>query len=114
MFVISQYNNDALIGKLKLYKECQEYEYETNDFWYKYLFIDCDNKTCQSKHMTKKLITESTYDRWIDWETLFGISRYSFVSITGSSYGKNILLRHTQTMYFQMFTLLLAYRATII
>lgn len=115
MFVISLYMNDALITKLQNYKECANlYEYETNDFWYKYTFIDGDSKTCQSKHMTKKLITESTYDRWIEWGTLFGISRYSFVSITGSWFGKNRLLPHIQTMYFQMFTLLLAYRATII
>jgi hypothetical protein len=64
--------------------------------------------------MMKKLISESTYDRWVDWGTLFGISRYSFVSITGSWFGKNRLLPHIQTMYFQIFTLLLAYRATII
>ena len=114
MFVISQYKNDAMVDNLKTYKTCDAYEYETNDFWYKYLFVDGDGKTCQSKHMTKKLLAESSYDRWIEWGTLFGISRYSFVSITGSWFGENRLLPHTQTMYFQMFTLLLAYRATII
>lgn len=114
MFVISQYHNDELVNKLKIYKVCEEYEYETNDFWYKYLFIDGDDKTCQSKHMTKKLIGQSTYDRWVELGTLFGISRYSFVALTDSWFGKNRLLPHTQTMYFQIFTLLLAYRATII
>ena len=115
MFVISQYMSDELVSKLKFYKQhCNEYEYETNDLWYQYLFIDGDGKTSQSKHMTKKLINESTYDRWIEWGTLFGISRYSFVILTGSWFGKNRLLPHTQTMYFQMLTLLLAYRATII
>ncbi|MDD3505903.1 MAG: CorA family divalent cation transporter [Sulfurimonas sp.] len=115
MFVISQYHNDELIKKLKFYKQhCNKYEYETSDDWYRYLFIDGDDKTCQSKNMTKKLISESTYDRWIEWGTLFGISRYSFVAFTGSWFGKNRLLPHMQTMYFQMFTLLLAYRATII
>ena len=64
--------------------------------------------------MTKELIKKSTYDRWVDWGTLFGISRYSFVALTGSWYGRNILLPHIQTMYFQIFTLLLAYRASII
>ena len=112
MFVISQYMNDALVSKLKNYSS--EYEHETNDFWYKYIFVDGDEKTCQSKYMTKKLISESTYDRWVEWGTLFGISRYSFVALTGSWFGKNRLLPHMQTMYFQMFTLLLAYRATII
>lgn len=115
MFVMSLYMNDALVSKLKTFKDCKnEYEYEANDFWYKYVFVDGDDKTCQSKHMTKKLISESTYDRWIEWETLYGISRYSFVSITGSWFGKNRLLSHMQTMYFQMFSLLLSYRASII
>lgn len=114
MFVISQYMNDELVNNFKIFKGNEEYEYETNDFWYKYIFIDGDGKTCQSKNMTKKLISESTYDRWIEWGTLFGISRYSFVAITGSWFGENRLLPHMQTMYFQMFTLLLAYKATII
>jgi len=114
MFAISQYHNDEIVNKLKIFKDTQQYEYEVNDFWYKYLFIDGDDKTCQSKHMTKKLIAESTYDRWVEWGTLFGISRYSFVALTCSQYGKTILLPHMQTIYFQIFSLLLAYRATII
>lgn len=115
MFVISQYHNDELVNKLKIYKNIEDmYEYETNEQWYRYVFVDGDSKTCQSKHLCKKLIQQSTYDRWVDWGTLFGISRYSFVAITGNWFGKNILLPHMQTMYFQMFTLLLAYRATII
>ena len=115
MFVISQYHNDELVEKMKVYDELKnQYAYEENSEWYQYLFIDGNGKNCQSKHMTKKLIADSTYDRWVEWGTLFGISRYSFVVLTGSWYGENRLLPHTKTMYFQMFSLLLAYRATII
>ena len=115
MFVLSQYHNDALVENMKLYNdEENQYCYENNDEWYQYLFIDGKEKNCQSKHMTKKLIHDSTYDRWVEWGTLFGVTRYSFVALTGSWFGKNILLPHMQTMYFQMFSLLLAYRATII
>jgi hypothetical protein len=114
MFVISQYHNDALTRKMQSYSQECGYGYETDEFWYKYVFVDGDSKTCQSRYMTKKLINESTYDRWVEWGTLFGVSRYSFVVLTGSGYGKSILLPHMQTMYFQMFTLLLTYRATII
>jgi hypothetical protein len=114
MFVISQYNNDDLTSKLQQYDENSGYKYEDYDFWYRYIFVDGGDKTCQSRYMTKQLIKESTYDRWVDWGTLFGISRYSFVSLTGSWYGKEILLPHMQTIYFQMFSLLLAYRATIL
>jgi hypothetical protein len=114
MFVLSQYHNDALTRKMQSYSQECGYGYEENEFWYKYVFVDGDSKTCQSRYMTKKLIQESTYDRWVEWGTLFGVSRYSFVALTGSGYGKSILLPHMQTMYFQMFTLLLTYRATII
>jgi len=115
MFVISQYCNDEIVGKLKTFKGNEKYEYETNDYWYQYLFIDGDGKTCQSKHMAEKLIRESTYDRWIDWGTLFGISRYSFVAVTNKNeFAETVILSHIQTMYFQVFILLLAYRATII
>jgi len=115
MFVLSQYHNDVLIEKMKLYNaEKNEYCYENNDEWYQYLFIDGNGKNCQSKHMTKKLIHETTYDRWIELGTIFGVTRYSFVALTGSWFGENRLLPHMQTMYFQMFSLLLAYRATII
>ncbi|MGE4456974.1 MAG: hypothetical protein AB7E13_08550 [Arcobacteraceae bacterium] len=114
MFVISQYNNDALVNRLKTQTDSGAYLFENDDFWYRYLFIDGNGKTCQSKNMTQKLLRESTYDRWVEWGTLFGISRYSFVALTGSLFGKETLLPHMQTLYFQMFTLLLAYRASII
>jgi len=115
MFVISQYHNDALSNRMKNYCDTtEEYMYENDDFWYEYIFIDGNGKNCQSRHMTKDLIKQSTYDRWVEYGTLFGISRYSFVSLTGHWFGNNRLLPHTQTMYFQIFSLLLAYRATII
>lgn len=114
MFVISQYNNDSLSNSLKILDTKERYTYEADEWWYKYIFVDGDSKTCQSKYMTQKLIKESTYDRWVEQGTLFGISRYSFVAVAGCEFGNNILLAHTQTMYFQIFSLLLAYRASVI
>jgi len=114
MFVISQYNNDSIVNSLKILDYKERYTYETDEWWYKYIFIDGDSKTCQSKDMTQKLIKESSYDRWVEEGTLFGISRYSFVAVTGNQFGNDVLLAHMQTMYFQIFSLLLAYRASII
>jgi len=114
MFVISQYNNDNLTKELSNFKSDKTYSYVCNDWWYEYVFVDGNGKTCQSKLMTQKFVEKSTYDRWVEWGTLFGVSRYSFVALTGSCYGKNVLLPHMQTIYFQMFTLLLSYRASII
>jgi len=114
MFVISQYNNDVVAKHLKKYDKINGYIYESSNFWYKYLFVDGKDKTCQSKHMMRELIKTSTYDRWVEYGTLFGVSRYSFVALTDSQYGRGVLFAHMQTIYFQIFTLLLAYRATII
>jgi len=113
MFVISLYLSEEVSSRLKSVED-DRYAYENDDFWYKYIFIDSESKSCQSRYMTKKLILESTYDRWVEWGTLFGVSRYSFVAVSGGWFGKNVLLAHMQTMYFQIFTLLLAYRASII
>jgi hypothetical protein len=115
MFVLSIYMNDALSVKMKFFSDLnQKYEYEHNDWWYQYVFVDGNGKTCQSRHMSNSLIEKASYDRWVEYGTLFGISRYSFVALTGGKYGRETLLPHMQTMYFQMFTLLLSYRASVI
>ncbi|KLE02178.1 CorA family divalent cation transporter [Aliarcobacter butzleri] len=112
MFVICWYGNNEFSKKLN------SEQYKTNSNWYEYIFVDGDGITIHNKKMQENLVTASTYDRWMDNTygcTLYGMSRYSFVSITNSSdFAKNIFLPHIQTMYFQMFSLLLAYRASII
>ncbi|MEA1953568.1 MAG: CorA family divalent cation transporter [Campylobacterota bacterium] len=115
MFVVSMYMHDDIVEEMKKYDEDKNaYAYENDDFWYKYIFVDAGDKMCQNKHMTKNLIKETTYERWIEWGTLFGISRYSFVALTGQWFGENRLKPHMHTMYFQIFTLLLAYRASML
>ncbi|MBD3796894.1 MAG: hypothetical protein IE887_04000 [Campylobacterales bacterium] len=115
MFTISYYNNSKLAKEMAIYdKNSDQYFYENSDFWYEYVYVDGNGKTSQSKHLTKKLLSDASYDRWVEYSTLFGISRYSFVALTSGGYGENVILPHIQTMYFQMCTLLLAYRASII
>jgi len=112
MFVISWYGNNNFSQSLK----CEQYI--ANPKWYEYVFVDGNGINIHSNKMQTDLITKSTYDRWMDNPygcTLYGISRYSFVAVTNESdFAKDVILKHMQTMYFQMFTLLLAYRATII
>jgi hypothetical protein len=86
---------------------------QTNDYWYKYVFIDGDGKTCQSKELSQKLINEATYDRWINYGTIYGLTRYSFVVLVQPSY-PDYLINHFKTMYFQMVNLLLAQRASVL
>ena len=115
MFVVSGYKNDTLIKKLSEYNH-NEYNYVNNEFWYEYLFIDkAGDLTCQNKNMRKKLLKKSTYARWIEYGTLFGISRYSFVLLAkNNDFSDNVLFNHMKTMYLEIFTLLLIYRAKII
>ena len=112
MFVLSWYGNDDLSNRLV------DYNY-ISDNWYKYVFVDGNDKTVFSPKMQEKLIIEATYDRWMNYEyglTLYGVSRYSFVCLSNNSdFTKNILPRpHLHTMYFQMISLLLASRASIL
>jgi hypothetical protein len=111
MFVLSYYQNKDISNTLNKFSN-DKYSYFQSDFWYKYLFVEWSNKTCQSKVLSKKLLEDSTYDRWIDYGTLFGITRYSFVLIFSSYWAP--LYDHFRTMYFQMFNLLLAQRASIL
>ena len=115
MFVISFYLDDEKIVDKLIEFDGEEYSFVNNDWWYKYIFVDGGDKTCQSKLLCPKLIKKSTYDRWIEYGTLWGVSRYSFVGIAKrSDFAENVLLVHAKTMYYQMMVLLLMYRAMIV
>ena len=100
----------------QLSKETEQgYAYESNQEWYRFVFVDGDEAMCQSKRMLKDLIRKSTYDRWVGYGTLFGITRYSFVILSGEDwFARNVLDRHLRTVYYQMMTLPLAYRAMML
>jgi hypothetical protein len=101
MFVISYYLNKTVVSDLKR-------DYEKNDDWYKYVFVDGNGKTVQNSQMQQELIKKSTYARWQGYGAMYGVTRYSFVCLADSSFA----LEHIKTMYFQMFSLLLMVRAT--
>ncbi|WP_282804241.1 hypothetical protein [Clostridium tetani] len=112
MFVICYYNSNFYSRALTNYSTD---EYLENDFWYQYLFIDNGGATCQDEKMKKELLEKSTYARWKNYGTLFGISRYSFVLICDeSSFSKNILFHHINTIYYEMIVLALIQRASIL
>ena len=108
MFVISFYKNSKFANDLKR-------DFIKNDRWYEYIFVDGDGKTVQNNDMQKELINKATYPRWQDRGTMYGISKYSFVCIAeNSDFIKNTVQIHIQTIYFQIFSLLLMVRATIL
>lgn len=116
MFVTCWYANKYLLHELCTYnKDKDEYTYLENDIWYKLLFIDTENKTCQNKKMEKELINNATYGRWIDYSTLYGITRYSFILIMNSIEKYNeFVFTNFKSMYFQMVLLCIAQRASIL
>lgn len=104
---------NSVFDELFEYDECtKEYTYANSDFWHKYLFVDGKGSTCQSYNMMHGLLNKHTYDRWVKFKTLYGITRYSFV-VFGERNGfyEGVILNHVKTMYFKMVLLSLIYRS---
>ncbi len=115
MFVVSWYGNETLINQLKKINysaQPYQYNYANDDFWHNYIFIDTW-RTYQNKLKLPKLLEKHTYDRWVDYGTLFGMSRYSMVMLTGKN-APAFLIRHLQTMYYKMAEIVLLQRTSII
>jgi len=108
MFVISFVNNQLISSTIKN-------NLENNKDWAKYIFIDNKDLTIQNNDMMKKLIDKHTYKRWLNYGTIYGITRYSFVGVAGNGiFPEQILRNHFRTMYYEMVSLALAVRASII
>lgn len=115
MYVVSMLCDDEkakMFGKLSYEKDCIAKRIEEYNDWYQYVFVDNDGPTCADPNMFAQLLSEATYTRWSTCGTLFGISRYSFVSLS-THFGCFTLnlLRQTKTMYYRMASLALAQRA---
>jgi hypothetical protein len=87
-------------------------DYLHNDWWYKYVFVDGNDKMCKDDEFCVEILKKSTYTRWKNFGTFWGISRYSFVGVADEN--GRFLMVHAKTMYFQMASLVLLYRSMII
>ena len=96
----------------KIGREIDKKEQEYINEWYKFVFIDTKNSTCQNKKIEKNLIEKHTYKRWSNYGTLYGISRYSFVCLLSSNI--KFLTNHMKTMYYQMLVLVFVQRISIL
>jgi len=116
MFVVCWYGNDKLISYLLEWDSRQNcFNYENSEKWYKYIFIDGKDIGIANQVMMRELINNTTYPRWIEWGTLFGISRYSLVCMTDrNSFAYNLIRVHMERIYYQIAVLLLIERASII
>ncbi|MCL6102248.1 MAG: hypothetical protein M1292_07115, partial [Bacteroidetes bacterium] len=124
MFVLCWYGNDELSTELqseigKKADGLSELNYESNDWWYRFMFNDQKWATCQNNEMKRSLIKKHTYPRWSELGTLYGVNRYSFVCLTGTlAHLKDVnaafLVNHMQSMYYKLCELCLVQRACII
>lgn len=114
MFVASWYKNDELAKVFKqdqdAYCDCQN---DFSSFWYRYLFVDSGDETCQNDKMKKNLLEKHTYLRWQKWSSLYGVSKYSLVYLTNNEV-PSYLTDYFQTMYARMIELVLVQRASML
>lgn len=115
MYLVSILCNNECANKWGNYSYAlSDIEKETSRYsdWYQYVFVDNAGPTCVNSRMFAELLSNSTYTRWSNYGTLFGVTRYSFVSLT-TDFGFNQLniLRQIKTMYYRMASLVLAQRA---
>ena len=82
--------------------------------WYEFVFVDdLGEPTCQNKEMRAKLLKEATYERWQDWGSLYGITRYSMVYLTNNGC-PSYLTTYFETIYARMAELILVQKASVL
>ncbi|OQY00885.1 MAG: hypothetical protein B6I26_06325 [Desulfobacteraceae bacterium 4572_130] len=116
MFTICWYGNNRLSHRLTQFEnKHNQYTYAQDPFWHEFVFIDGKDATCKSKTMLPELLKKHTYNRWADYGTIYGITRYSFMLLTTEGkFSEDVLLKHLKTMYHQIAVLTLAQRASIL
>ena len=113
MFVVCWHKSEEMYVLKEFNEEHSKYGFEESAEWYRYLFCDGNYLTCQSKKLLKSSIEEHTYDRWIEYGSLYGMSRYSFVLLTAKN-PPPYLQQHMETIYFQMMVILFMNKATVL
>jgi hypothetical protein len=116
MYTVCWYGSDDASKSFSTVNLNSEYVYENSTDWYRFVFLDGNEwPTCQHPGMRQTFIRDVTYERWADYGTLFGISRYSLVCVTDTNYYGYVIIRdHMRRHYAQMAALLLAQRASIL
>jgi len=114
MFTVCWYGNDTVVESMA--DRSKGYPaYKSSDDWYKMIFVDGKSIGCANEEMKTRLIKDATYERWTEYGTLYGISRYSFVCLTGRGYVPyNVIRNHMERQYYQLISILLAQRASIL
>jgi hypothetical protein len=111
MHVVSWMGNKEMAAKVK----DESILTNGNDDWYRFLFVDGGDCTCQNDKMKNEIIGKHSYLRWQKYGSLYGISRYSMVFLSDGDGSKDdTYFRIFRTMYARMVELSLIQRASIL
>ena len=113
MFVQCLYKNDEWADKMA--RSDGETGFLMSEPWYDFVFVDLNGKnlTCGNDEMRKSLVRKSTYDRWKDRGTLYGVTRFSMVCLTRSD-SDEFVFNYFSTIYARMVELVLVQRASVL
>jgi len=125
MFFQCWYGNNQISGTVKnditYYNESKGHLFAHCKFWYAFMYGDQDAGSLglANKYFMEKEILANTYDRWVEYGSLYGFTRDSFVAISSDEktlieYGAPQLRQHIKTIYYQMAVLCLAQRAGVL
>lgn len=122
MFALCWYGNtnwanqlNKLVPKQRHFA-IKDYAYTKDEDWAKFVFVDnAGFLTFQDALNHAEKIKSHTYTRWINFNTLFGITRYSFVLLTVDFdvLPAPFLVEHLRSIYYKMASLVLLQRAFI-
>jgi len=124
MYTMCFIRDETVFNELRIWNTQENtYEYNQSSKWYRLLFVDNSKPLCTSKIMLANLNSISTYDRWIDGQDndnnptghLFGITRYSFITLAHPGwFTDNLLHHHFTRIYYQMVLLATIQRGSIL
>ena len=112
LFGICWLGDDVESNRIKLPKESER---PYSDFWLKFLFLE-KYSTSQSEMLSSQLLEKHTYHRWLNYGTLYGATKSTFVCLSNSSdeNKKMYCLPSIRYQYFDMVQLLLSQHASIL
>ena len=111
MFVLCWYKNEEWADK---FQNGYDNFIKCDEDWYKFVFVDnYYGLSCQNEEMRWEIIKKATYERWQNYTSLYGISRYSMVYLTNESCPSH-LTNYFETEYARMAELVLMQRATVL
>lgn len=115
MFVVSWYQPNEKVPKALFsrnidFSRPDTYDEKARDFWYQYIYLDHDGPTSVNDHFTAELLAKASYTRWSGYGSLFGVTRYSLMALTGFSPIKT----HMEGIYYKMAELCLVQRALML